>query len=79
MKFVSGFPVALAAEQRAIVGELGRKLATMKRKPKNVREISGHIPPGDGVSKEEVLNDLLEGGVDGLDALVLIDQLRLAQ
>jgi hypothetical protein len=75
MKFVSGLPVALAAEHRAIVGEL--KPASLVRSKDGGK--GGWIPSRDNVGKVEVLDGLLQRRSTGLSTLVLIHQLYFAQ
>lgn len=57
MKLVSGFPVVLAAEQRAIVGELKPYQSDAHTLNLELnRDVLGHLPPRDNVGEVEIID-----------------------
>ena len=75
IKLVLGFFCAFAAEQRGIVGELHIGQYNGIR----TRSVRGDLLSRDGVCEEEVLDGVLDSLAGHLCALVLVNELDLAQ
>lgn len=74
IRFVLGSPVALEAEQRAIVGELEKSQFKFIR-----AGYVGDSPSRNNICEIEIVNNLLQRLSSGLGALVLVHKLDLAQ